>query len=166
MKQLSLVPPSRWWAWAFLLLAITPPLLAAGPEPLLIQSTLVWGTNDRQSSDPTHRPVSPEMLPLLRSSPLRWTNYFEIKHAVTSLTNGETRVVVMSEHCKVEFKNLGGDLVEAKLLGDNKPIGTRKEKLKTDWTVVLAGPAEHDTAWLVVYKKASPTNKLDTVRAP
>ncbi len=149
---------NRFQLLAFWLLACSP--LAAldcgraqAAEALTMRAELVWGTNDKESKYP---PVTPHLATKLRASPYRWTNYFEVTNHMVTIPVGQTKAVPMSEKCQLETKNLGGDRVEIKLVGQGKPVSTHKEKLAADWPVIFSGNAKDNTAWLVVITKVDP----------
>ncbi|MDB6110785.1 MAG: hypothetical protein JWR69_2535 [Pedosphaera sp.] len=152
MKQLCFLPVS-----VFLAVCLFATCLqvesAQSVDGLTIQAQLVWGTNDPQSPDPKHKSIDAELTKKLSKAPYRWKYYFEVKRLDTGLALGETKPLSMSDKCKIDIKNLGGDKVEVKLYGDGKPVSKHVEKLVSDWPLVLSGDAKNDTAWLVVIQK-------------
>ena len=165
MNQLCRSRMSGWLVAAFLVAAL-PVQTASGPDTLLITAQLVWGTNDPVSPDPTHHDIAPDLAAKLRSSANRWTNYFEVKRVVAAVSSSQPKTLSMSDRCAVEIKNLGGDVVEVKLIGEGKALATQKEKLIPNWPLVLAGPAKNQTAWMVVLTKAPANAKPDPDPAP
>jgi hypothetical protein len=126
-------------------------------DTLPIQAQLIWGTNDPQPTNSKHKPVDEALAKKLGASPYRWQHYFEIKRLDTTLGLNESKPLSMSEKCRIDIKNLGGDRVEVKLYGEGKPVSKHVEKIATDWPLVLSGNASNHTAWLVVIQKIPPS---------
>jgi len=118
---------------------------------LNLEARLIWGTNDKESSNPKHKRIDTPLTEKL-SKLFKWQHYFEVnRHVVTLPVNGMKRVE-MSPKCVVEIKHLGDSRVEVKLFGEGKFVSQTTETLpKGDW-LLLAGSSKNDTAWFVVLK--------------
>jgi hypothetical protein len=128
--------------------------IARAEEPIRIQVTLVWGTNDPKSPDPKHKAIGAALARKLSKSPFRWKNYFEVHREIVVIPPGIAKVgIKMSDDCVLDIKNLGDSRIETKLYGKGKLLEIRKDPLPKDWPLILAGNAENDTAWLVVIEK-------------
>jgi hypothetical protein len=164
MKRLCFLPVSLFLALCLLAVTLGAEVARAG-DALSIQAQLVWGTNDQQPPDFKHKPIDAELAKKLSKAPYRWKYYFEVKRMDAALALGETKPLSMSEKCKIDIKNAGGDMVEVKLYGEGKPVSKHTEKLVNDWPLILSGDAKNDTAWLVVIKKVDP-NAAKAQKAP
>src|SRR6266403_5457622 len=139
------------WAAIGLMAATLLTGVARAEEPIRIQVTLVWGTNDPKSPDPKHKAIGAALARKLSKSPFRWKNYFEVnRQMVVILPEKEKAGIKMSDNCALDIKNLGDSRIETKLYGKSKLLEIRKDPLPKDWPLILAGNAENDTAWLVV----------------
>lgn len=125
---------------------------AADPE-MKVEAQLVWGTNKKESPDPKHKPVSEEVRKKLLELPLKWTNYFEVNRKLLSVPLASPKKEVLSEKCTVEVKNLGKSKVEVLLFGKGEQVEKRTQDFPRGETLVLAGKAPDETAWLVVLKR-------------
>lgn len=117
-----------------------------------VEAQLVWGTNDKESPDPKHKPVSEDVRKKLLALPLKWTNYFEVNRKLLSIPVSSLKKEVLSEKCAVEVKNLGKSKVEVLLFGKGEQVEKRTQDFPRGQTLVLAGKAPGETAWLVVLK--------------
>jgi hypothetical protein len=126
--------------------------LAADPE-MKVEAQLVWGTNNKESPDPKHKPVSEEVRKKLLALPLKWTNYFEVNRKLLRIPLASQRKEALSEKCAVEVKYLGKSKVEIVLIGKGEQIEKRTQDFPLSETLVLAGKAPDETAWLVVLKR-------------
>ena len=120
---------------------------------LKLEAQLVWGTNDKASPDPKHKPVSEEVRKKLLTLPLKWTNYFEVNRKQLSIPLASQKKEVLSEKCAVEVKNLGKSKVEVRLFGKGEQVEKRTQDFPRGETLVLAGKAPDETTWLVVLKR-------------
>jgi len=136
-----------------LLLAATSSCLFAVDPVLKLEALLVWGTNDAASPDPKHKPVEPAIRKKLQELPLKWNNYFEVSRKAIEVPGSSSKKVSLSEKCDVEVKNLGGSTVEVSLFGRGSQVLKRNQSLPPGETLVLAGKAPNETAWLVVIKR-------------
>jgi hypothetical protein len=164
MKQLCFLPVSFLLVVCLFATSLRVESAQAG-DALTIQAQLIWGTNDPQSPNPKHKPIDADLAKKLSKAPYRWKYYFEVKRLDSTLALGETKPLSMSDKCKIDIKNTGGDKVEVKLYGEGKPLSKHLEKLVNDWPLVLSGDAKNDTAWLVVIQKVDP-NAPKVQKAP
>ena len=137
---------------ALLLAAGQAVALAADPE-LKLEAQLIWGTNDKASPDPKHKPVSDEVRKKLRDLPLKWTNYFEVNRKMLTIPVSALKKESLSDKCAVEIKNLGRSKVEVSLFGKGEQVVKRTQDLPAGETLVLGGNAPNSTAWLVLVKR-------------
>jgi hypothetical protein len=146
-----------WLVAAMMLLALAHPGASRAEDPLKLEAILIWGTDSPQSPNPKHIPVDEALAKKLQKSPYRWKNYFEVNRLQVEIPAGETKKgVTMSKHCSLDVSNLGGGRIEIKLFGDSKYISDHKENLGENCTLIIAGPAENETAWMVVIRKCKP----------
>jgi hypothetical protein len=127
--------------------------LVAADAELKVEAQLVWGTNDKESPDPKHKPVTEEVRKKLLELPLKWTNYFEVNRKMLIIPVASQKKEVLSEKCSVEVKNLGKSKVEVQLYGKGEPVLKRTQDFPRGETLVLAGKAPAETTWLVVLKR-------------
>jgi hypothetical protein len=132
-------------------LALLSASAARAAEPLRLEALLIWGTDEAKSPDPSHIPIDPVLAARLAKSPYRWRHYFEVKRQRLEIALKQNKTdIIMSEHCRLDVKNLGNDWAEIKLYGNGKLVSTHTEKLP----LVLAGDSKNNTAWMVVIRKA------------
>src|SRR6185503_18015072 len=105
-----------------LLLFPPAPALAGEPGEVALEAKLIWGTNEAQSPNPKHKPVSPELAKKLKNSPFKWESYFEVNSECFRLAPGKDRTVPMSKTCEVRIKNLGDSQIELRLFGKGKQV--------------------------------------------
>jgi hypothetical protein len=135
---------------ALFLLGATP-LTHAGE--LKLEAQLIWGTNDKKSPDPNHKPVEPDIEKRLKSLPFKWSNYFEVNRKRFKLPPGESRRERMSEDCEMIVKQVGNDQLEVTLLGKGKQVGKITQALPKKELLLLGGNAPNFTAWFVALKQ-------------
>ena len=133
-----------------LLLALA---LPASAGDLKFEAQLLWGTNDSQSPDAKHKPISDELRKRLKELPLKWTNYFEVSRKSFTVADSTSQKVSLSEKCEVEVKNAGKAGLEIYLFGKGEPVWKRTQRLPKGETLVLGGNAPNSTAWLVTLKR-------------
>ena len=61
-ERLSLKAPWAWLAFSLVWLVLGPYRVPAADTKMKLEVQLIWATNDRQSPDPTHKPVDAEIL--------------------------------------------------------------------------------------------------------
>lgn len=146
--------PSVTFCAALGLLAMVLLAGSASAQALKVEAQLIWGTNDPQSPDPNHKPVDADLARQLSKSPYRWKYYFEVNRKIVDVPVGAVKSnVPVSDHCKLDIKNLGTNQVEVTLHGNGKRVYSHRESLANGWRLILSGDAKNDTAWLVVIKK-------------
>ena len=111
--------------------ALVLPLLAWGGGSLQaadaqFEAQLIWATHDKQSPNPNHKEVEPEMRQRLGKLPLKWANYFEVNRKAFTVVDGGTNRVVMSEKSAIEVKLLDVRRVEVSLYGKKGDVCTRQ----------------------------------------
>lgn len=140
------------WLWlAAMAAGVFPATAAAGDMKLEV--VLVWGTNSEKSPDSKHKPVDPEIAKKLGELPFKWTHYFEVCRKPLTLAAEEESKRTMSPDCEIAIKNLGKGQVEVTLIGKGHPVGTIKQKLRKDETLVTGGDAPNFTGWFIVIKR-------------
>ena len=122
-------------------------------KQLKFQLQLLWGTNDKQSPDPNHKPVDAEVAKKLKQLPLKWTNYFVVNKKTLEMTGGSEKKEPLSEKCAVEVKDLGKSLFQITLFGKGSEVVKRTQSLPVGEILVLGGNAPGSTSWLVVIKR-------------
>ncbi len=146
-------------AWFSALLvgtAYAPSSARAAEATLKVEALLIWGTNDTQSPDPKHKPVSAEVRKKLQELPFKWTNYFVVNRKTVDVPAKGSIKLPMSEKCDIEVKNLGNTTVEVSLFSRVKHVLKRTQALPKGETLVLGGNAPNATSWFVVLKQAEP----------
>jgi hypothetical protein len=125
----------------------------AADGELKLEATLVWGTNDKSSPDPNHKPVAADVEKKLKKLPFKWENYFEVNRQTFTVPKSGEKTIHMSKECDVTVKNLGNDQVELHLIGKNKPVGKITQELPKGKLLVTGGNAENFTSWFIVLKQ-------------
>ncbi len=142
-----------WFSVALAGLVLNPSPGGAAEPNLKLEALLIWGTNDTQSPEPKHKPVSPEVQKKLQELPFKWTSYFVVNRKVLEVPPKGSARVSMSEKCEIEVKNLGNTTVEVSLFGRREHVLNRKQALPKGETLVLGGNAPNATSWFVVLKQ-------------
>ena len=127
---------------------------AAEVKEVKLEATLVWGTNEAQSPNPEHKPVSAEVAKKLEVLPFRWKYYYEVKRKQFTVAEGAAQKVGLSKDCQIQVKNLGKQLVVMDLIGKGEIVSTIKKPLPKGEALVTGGNAPNLTAWFVVLKPA------------
>jgi acylphosphatase len=122
----------------------------AAEANLKLEALLIWGTNDTHSSDPAHKPVTPEVKKKLQELPFKWTSYYVINRKVVEVPPKGLSKVAISDKCDIEVKNLGNTTVEVSLFGRREHVLKRTQALPKGETLVLGGNAPNSTSWFVV----------------
>jgi len=118
-----------------------------------MEAQLIWGTNDRNSPNPEHKPLQEDLKKRLQELPLKWTNYFVVNRKQFTLPSSDMQKVMLSQKCSLEVKPMGDDKVEVSLIGKGEPVVKRTQPLPKGEILVLGGNAPNSTAWLVVVKR-------------
>lgn len=126
---------------------------SAGPPPIRVEAHLVWGTNDKQSPDPSHKPVKPEVKKALLALPLKWDNYFEVNKLTFEVPAMGSQKVAMSKQCEIEIHDLGKSRIEVSHYGKGKQDLKRTQAFGKGESFVLGGNAPNSTSWFVVLKR-------------
>src|SRR2546425_8688076 len=104
-----------WFSTASLFLAVGQ--LGAQAGDLKLETQLLWGTNDRTSPDPKHKPVEADIAKKLKELPLKWAHYFVVKRIGFEVPPGGAKRVPLSEKCELEVKDLGRSKIEVTHFG-------------------------------------------------
>jgi len=119
-----------------------------------LQAFLLWGTDDSKPPEgKSYQPVNPGIRQKLKSLPLKWANWYEVKRVDFEVTQGATREVTLSDKCQVKLSKLGTSEVEVLLIGKGKEVMKRRQALPKGDMLVLGGNSPNSTAWLVVLKR-------------
>jgi hypothetical protein len=127
---------------------VVPPTTQAAERNL--EAQLLWATDDSKSPDPSHKPVDGVLEKKLKSVPLKYKHYFEVKRQPFNISEKEYTRVEMSKQCYIEVKDKGEGRVTVKLYGGGKFVKRVDSALPMGETVTLAGDDKNGTAWLVV----------------
>jgi hypothetical protein len=117
-----------------------------------LHAQLIWGTNEPKSPDPKHKLVGKELEKKLKNSPFKWEYYFEVSDEKFNLPLQKEKTVTMSRDCAIVVRNLGGSVVEFRLLGKGKLVNKITQPLPKGQILVEGGNADNATAWFVVLK--------------
>jgi hypothetical protein len=126
---------------------------AVQAEDIKLEAQLLWGTNDKTSPNPKHKPVEEKTRKKLKELPLKWTNYFEETKKEFKVSEGASTKINLSERCDIEVKYLGHNKVELNHFGKGEKVVKQTQALPKGETLVLGGNAPNETAWLVVLKR-------------
>jgi len=118
---------------------------------LTLEAILIWGTNERSTPEPSHKPVEADILKKLQNLPLKWTNYFEMSRKSVEVTDAAPVKIQVSEKCEVEVKYLGNATIEVAYFGKRQQVV--KQALPKGETLLIGGNAPDATAWLVVIRR-------------
>ena len=138
-------------AVAVLLLLGAIPIAHAGE--LKLEAQLIWGTNDKKSPNPKHKPVERDVEKRLKNLPFKWSNYFEVNRKQSKVSSGKERCERMSEECEICVKLVGNEQVEVTLLGKGKQVGKITQALPKKELLLLGGNAPNFTAWFVALRQ-------------
>src|SRR5437867_1575848 len=120
---------------------------------LKLEVQLLWGTNDKTSPDPKHKPVDAQVEKKLKQLPLKWSHYFVVKSVRFEVPHGGVKRVALSEKCEWEVRDLGNSKVEVTHFGKGQQVWKGAQALPKGETLVLGGNAPNETAWLAVLKR-------------
>lgn len=149
-----MIPLLQWWAdrgtrvvLVVVLALLTPATLYAAD--LKVELRLIWGTNDKTSSNPNHKPVDEATAGKLRKV-FTWTNYFEIKRVTGTINSRGTNRFEMSKKCTLEITELAGPKVEVTLIGDGTKVNKTTHHLAKGECFTIAGGEKNGSAWFVL----------------
>ena len=120
---------------------------------LKLEVQLLWGTNDKTSPNPNHKPVEPHIAKKLKELPLKWSHYFVVKRVSIEVPAGGSKRAPLSEKCELEVKDLGHSKVEVTHFGKGQATWKGTQALPKGETLVLGGNAPNSTSWLLVLKR-------------
>jgi hypothetical protein len=127
--------------------------IAATAAEAKLEAQLVWGTNDKESPDPKHKPVEPSVKKRLGELPLKFTHYFEVNRKAFVLPAESSKRVDLSDKCSIEVKRQEDDSFEVSLIGKGAKVVKRTQPLPKGEMLVVGGNAPNETAWLVIVKR-------------
>ena len=122
-------------------------------QTLKLQAELIWGTNDKTSPDPKHKPVDADIEKKLKNLPLKWTHYFVVNHTNFTVTHLKSAKVTLSDRCAIGIKDLGGFTVEISHFGRGERVWTGKQSLPIGEVLLLGGDAPNSTSWIISLKR-------------
>ena len=141
----------------FWLIALVLPVLSVSQAQAgdrKFEAQLIWATNDKQSPDPKHKQVEPEIRERLGKLPLKWENYFEVNRQQLCVDKGGTNKVCLSSKCVLEVNMKDSKKVEVLLIDKKGEVISRQtQPLAKGEVLVLGGEAPNSTAWLVTVKR-------------
>ena len=125
----------------------------AQEKTLKLEALLIWGTNEENSPNPRHKPVSADLEKKLKEQPFKWAHYFEVERKSISVPVNGSQRFPLSKECALVVNHLGGDQIEVTLVGKGEKVVKVKNKLPPGETLVLGGNAANATSWLVVLRQ-------------
>jgi len=149
----TIFPGSRLLGTAVAALFLLGAIPVARAGELKLEAQLIWGTNDKMSPNPKHKPVEPDIEKRLKGLPFKWSNYFEVNRKRFKLAPGESRRERMSEECEIIVKRVGNDQLEVTLLGKGTQVGKITQALPKKELLLLGGNAPNFTAWFVALRQ-------------
>jgi hypothetical protein len=132
---------------------------------LKLDATLVWGSNDDKSPDPSHRPLDPVYAKKLAKI-FKWKNYYEVNRMVVAIPSRQTKKLSMSKQCIIEITELEGEPIEVKLYGEGKALNKFTKVLPKGEIITFAGEDKNESAWFVMIKEADPKAPEGKVTEP
>ena len=132
------------------LTALAAPLQAG---EIKLDAQLVWGTNDKKSPDPTHKPIEGNVARKLKSLPFKWQNYFEVNRKQFSVNASETKKITLSTDCEIKVRDAGKGVIEVQLFGKGAAVGKISQALPKGELLVIGGNASNFTSWFVVLRQ-------------
>ncbi|MCX6905541.1 MAG: hypothetical protein NTW03_19095 [Verrucomicrobia bacterium] len=145
-----------WMCWLALSLMAVAPALAAEASGRKLEARLLWGTDDAKSPDPSHKPLDGTLAKKIKSMPLKYKNYFEVKRLTFAINDQDYTKVEMSKQCYIEIKDKGESKVAVKLYGEGKMVKRVDSPLPKGETIILGGDDKNGTVWLVVVTPYEP----------
>ena len=153
-SRLTLIQPAVCAAAGLVLFLLGADRVAAaenGSVKIKLEAQLLWGTTNRLSPDPNHKPVEADVLKKLLTLPLKWTNYFVVNHKTVEVSTAAPVKTAMSAKCEFQVKYLGSNTVEVAYFGNGEQ--QVKQAMPKGETLVVAGNAPDATSWLVVLRR-------------
>jgi hypothetical protein len=121
----------------------------AAAVELKLQAQLVWGTNERVSSEAGLKEVDTALQARLRNV-FKWQTYYEITRKPVAVTTAKPQTAKLSDDCTIEVKQLAANRIEVKLIGKGRPVVTHTLELRPATPLVIGGDDKNNTAWFVV----------------
>jgi len=140
-----------WLAFGFFLVTCVGGQVQAGE--IKLEAQLIWGTNDEKSPDPKHKSVESKVAKKLKKLPFKWQHYFEVNRQQFSVSQGESKKIVLSKDCEIKVRNAGNQSVELTIFGKGECIGKISQALPKDELLVTGGNAANFTSWFVVLRQ-------------
>ena len=132
-----------------------------------MEARLIWGTNEKTSPDPKHRPLDRELAQKLQDMPLKWTNYFEVNRQVFTINDREYTNVVMSKQCSIQVKDKGTNNVTVKVIGQGKEVNRVNKPLPRGEVLTIGGDARNNSAWFITVRPVNvETRTLEQKKEP
>jgi hypothetical protein len=124
----------------------TGPLMAA---ELKLELRLIWCTNEKLPHD-KHKEVEPATVEKFRKVPFKWKYYYEINRVTGTVPSRGTKPFKMSDKCTIEITEMEGPKVEAKLIGEGRPVVKATKNLAPgEWTTI-GGDDKDGAGWFVL----------------
>ena len=127
-------------------------MLGAGPllaAELKLELRLIWCTNEKLPHD-KHKEVEPATVEKFRKVPFKWKYYYEIKRVTGTVPSRGTKPFTMSDKCTIEITEMAGPKVEAKLIGEGRPVVKATKNLAPgEWTTI-GGDDKDGAGWFVL----------------
>lgn len=128
--------------------------LPASAGEMKLQSQLVWGTDEAKPPEgKDYKPVEPAIQQKLKDLPLKWKNYFEVRHTNFSVLPTVAKKVPLSDKCELNVLSQNNEVMEVVLFGKGKEVVRRTQALPKGEILVLGGNAPNASAWLVIVKR-------------
>lgn len=146
--------PCRWICYVAMLMGICfggigIEDLHAAPGDLKFEAQLIWGTDKAAPKSKDIKDPDPKILEKLKGV-FKWKNYYEIDHKDLTVPKTGRSKVKMSSKCELEIAWLAENKVEVVLIGEGKPVLTKKQSIIPGELMVLAGDSLDATAWFVI----------------
>src|SRR5262245_32649345 len=125
--RLTSASPLLWFSMALAFAALG--LSSAQAKDLKFEVQLIWGTNEKESPDPKHAPVDPEVAEALKKLPLKWANYFVVNRKTFTVPSSGSVRVPLSEKCEIGVADLGHSKVEVTHFGKGREVWKGKPAL-------------------------------------
>ena len=147
--------------WSVVLLGLGLCLMSGGtpahaaPGEATFEATLIWGTNDETTDDPSLKPVNERIARKLKGLPFKWKRYYEVNRKRFQAASEKPVAVTMSKDCEIRVRALSRkQQVELSLYGQGNRVGTITQALPKGEMLVTGGNADNFTSWFVVLTRA------------